>query len=266
MKKYFLSVFLLMSASAQALQIPKAGALDPRMQTATYHPNQVYAIKSSVGRAVLVQLEEDERLTEETGLLGMGDAQAWNLAVKGNNILFKPLVANPDTNLLITTNKRTYAFALSVNTNANQANTYVLRFRYPDTERANYLAKLKAQEQAKRITDTERRAKAVNNQYWGYGDIALKPTAMYDDGRFTYLEFDNQNALPAFYKVNADQSEALVNFHVEGKTVVIHELSEKFILHLGQSVLGIENRGFSQGAFNAQGAHDPQQIRVLKTQ
>ena len=82
--------------SAQALSIPQGSKADPRIQTVTYNADNVINIRAKVGRAVLVQLEEDEHLDED-GLLGMGDSQAWNLAVKGNNILFKPTTANPDT-------------------------------------------------------------------------------------------------------------------------------------------------------------------------
>ena len=40
----------------------------------------------------------------------------------------------------------------------------------------------------------------------------------------------------------ADGTEMLLNSHVEGDTVVIHETAKHFVLRLGKSVLGLENR------------------------
>lgn len=261
-----LAAFLLVSTSANALVVPTGSKLDPRIQTATYNASQVYHIKAAVGRAVLVQLEEGETLDEETGLLGMGDSQAWNLAVKGNNILFKPLVNNPDTNLIVNTNKRTYVFQLSVDGKAGQANTYVLRFHYPDTTVAKQQALLAKQQQVQNLLDGEYvHADRSNENYWGYGDAELKPTAMYDDGKFTYLDFNHNKDLPTIYKIMPDGTEALVNMHVKGHTVIVHELAQTFILRLGDKVLGIDNRGFNAtGYFNRLGTGSNAEARLIK--
>ncbi|MCT6881679.1 MAG: TrbG/VirB9 family P-type conjugative transfer protein, partial [Snodgrassella alvi] len=72
--------------------IPAGSSRDSRIQTAVYHNNQVYHIRGQIGRAVLVQLEDGETLSGESSALGMGDSDAWKVAVKGNNIIFKPTV------------------------------------------------------------------------------------------------------------------------------------------------------------------------------
>lgn len=261
-----MTAFLLAITSANALVIPQGSKLDPRIQTATYNPSQVYHVKAAVGKAVLVQFENGEVLDEASGLLGMGDSQAWSLAVKGNNILFKPLVTSPDTNLIVNTNKRTYVFQLSVKQKLSQADTYVLRFFYPDTTRAKQHAELAKQQQAQAILDGEHvYVDRKNKNYWGYGAKALAPTAMYDDGRFTYIEFKNNRDMPSIYKVMSDGTESLVNFHVKGYTVVVHELAKTFILRLGNDVLGIENRGFnSSGYFNHTGTSSDNTVRLVK--
>ena len=255
--------------TAQALSIPQGSKSDPRIQTVTYSADNVINIRAKVGRAVLVQLEEDEHLDDD-GLLGMGDSQAWNLAVKGNNILFKPTTANPDTNLLVTTNKRTYAFQLTVDESSNQAPTYILRFRYPDTQKAKQQAAAKKQAQAHKVFMGEFNKldiKIANKEYWGYGDKVLAPTAMYDDGRFTYLEFKNGRDLPSVYKIMPDGTESLLNTHVKGATLIIHELNSRFVLRLGNNVLGVDNRGFNaSGSFNHTGAADPRKVRLIKEQ
>jgi len=259
---------IFMAGQANALSVPKGSSSDPRIQTVTYSPNNVVHIRAQIGRAVLVQLEADERLDGDSAALGMGDAEAWKLNVRGNNIIFKPTAPNPETNLIVTTNKRTYVFQLSIDGRGRQAPTYVLRFRYPDTQRANVAAQRAKNDQAHEILSGKKLRPNVvraNQNYWGYGDKALTPTAMYDDGRFTYLEFDNGRDMPSIYKIMPDGTESLVNLHVEGNTVVVHELSNKFVLRLGNTVLGVDNRGFNvRGRFNQTGSGLDGRVRIVK--
>ena len=261
-----------LSASASAAVVPTASVKDSRIQTVMYSPNDVVHVRARIGNAVLVQLEDDERLNgDETAALGMGDASAWKLSVKGNNIIFKPAAASPDTNMIITTNKkRTYVFDLSTSASKGkkaQATTYVLRFIYPDT--AAYKARAEAEKQARALEQLRLAGQGPNAKhnydYWGTGDKALAPTAAYDNGRFTYFSFDNGRELPLIYKVMDDGTEALLNSHVDGDTVVVHETGKRYVLRLGKSVLGLENRGYNEnGSFNRTGSGNRDFVRLSK--
>ncbi|WP_314934160.1 P-type conjugative transfer protein VirB9 [Neisseria elongata] len=261
-----------LSASASAVVVPTASVKDSRIQTVMYSPNDVVHVRARIGNAVLVQLEDDERLNgDETAALGMGDASAWKLSVKGNNIIFKPAAASPDTNMIITTNKkRTYVFDLSTSASKGkkaQATTYVLRFIYPDT--AAYKARAEAEKQARALEQLRLAGQGPNAKhnydYWGTGDKALAPTAAYDNGRFTYFSFDNGRELPLIYKVMDDGTEALLNSHVDGDTVVVHETAKRYVLRLGKSVLGLENRGYNEnGSFNRTGSGNRDFVRLSK--
>ena len=251
-----------LSASASAVVVPTASVKDSRIQTVMYSPNDVVHVRARIGNAVLVQLEDDERLNgDETAALGMGDASAWKLSVKGNNIIFKPAAASPDTNMIITTNKkRTYVFDLSTSASKGkkaQATTYVLRFIYPDT--AAYKARAEAEKQARALEQLRLAGQGPNAKhnydYWGTGDKALAPTAAYDNGR----------ELPLIYKVMDDSTEALLNSHVDGDTVVVHETAKRYVLRLGKSVLGLENRGYNEnGSFNRTGSGNRDFVRLSK--
>ncbi len=252
--------------SASALAIPKGSSKDPRIQTVTYHPDDVVQIRSKVGDAVLVQLEADESISGENALLGSGDSGAWKLAVRGNNIIFKPSAPSPATNMLIATNKRTYAFSL-VLAGKKQQPTYILRFRYPDS--VSEKNRLEAERQAKALDRLRRiggsRKVTQNTNYWAYGSKELAPTAAYDNGRFTYLSFDNGRELPLIYKVMEDGTEALLNTHQEGDTVVIHETAAKFHLRLGKRVLAVENRSYNpNGMFNRTGTDSDTSVRLSR--
>lgn len=273
MKLTALLLMGLLPAVSGAVSVPKGSAKDGRIQTVVYNPDDVIHVHARIGEAVLIQLEDGELLTgDPTSGLGMGDTEAWNLAVRGNNLYMKPVASAPATNMLITTSKkRTYAFDLSLTGKKNgkyvQKPTYILRFVYPDT--AAYKARAEAQKQAKaleKIKGTRHRSSVqYNYNYWGKGNKALAPTAAYDNGRFTYFSFDNGRELPLIYKVMADGTEMLLNSHVEGDTVVIHETAKHFVLRLGKSVLGLENRSFDeQGTFNRTGTGNHDFVRISR--
>jgi type IV secretion system protein VirB9 len=250
--------------SALACVITSAHA-DLRIQTEQYDKSRVYNVYTKVGRTSLIQLEDDETLTvSRSSVLGMGDADAWTLSARGNNIIFKPSQVNPDTNLIFVTNKRTYVIDLS-NVAKGGLPTYLLRFTYPDTEAA------KAALEAKRAQVTAA-AKAekieVNTDYVWRGDNALlKPTAAWDDGRFTRLVYDNAAELPVFSKVLPDGTEALVNASIDPedkKTVIIQEVGRTLRGRLGNEVIEIINRNYKVPKFNVTGSGIPGAVRVEK--
>lgn len=241
---------------------------DNRIRTETYSKERVYPIYSQVGKAVLIQLEDDEQLKGESSALGMGDSEAWTVGVRGNNIIFKPKAEKPVTNMIVVSNKRTYAFDLKI-AGGKYEPTYIMRFRYPDTARKQQQAERDKQNKALQIlfgSSTLRLPESGNNTlYYGQGDKKLAPTAMWDNGRFTYLRFNNGRDMPSAYRVEQDGTETLLNTHIEDDTVVIHEVNEKIILRLGRSVLLLENRGYrSQGTFNRSGTDDNQSVRIIK--
>ncbi len=247
---------------------------DSRIRTETYSKERVYPIYAQVGKAALVQLEADEQLQGEATALGMGVSEAWSVGVRGNNIVFKPKHESHVTNMIVVSNKRTYAFDLK-QADANNPPTYILRFHYPDTV-AQQKAIAREKQEAQRakqdralqtLTDTEAVHDVMlsNNLYFGKGNKKLAPTSMWDNGRFTYLKFNNGRDMPAIYRVEVDGSETLLNTHIEHDTTVIHEVNEKIILRLGRAVLLIENRGFNpQGKFNHTGTDDNQSVRLIK--
>lgn len=264
------AVFLsTVTTSVHALAIPTGSKHDARVQTVTYSPYNVTKITAQVGKAVLVQLENDESLDEKdpNATLAVGDALGWTLSVHGNNIVFKPAVDKSDTNMVVVTNKRTYLFQLEVNNEALNP-TYALRFHYPDTAKQKQDEFKEKQNQAFDIlTGKNMRLNVTikNQDYWGFGDKGIAPTAIYDDGTFTYFEFNNGKNLPVIYKKMPDGTEALTNRHVQGDTVIVHELNKDFVLRLGNSALGIENRGFNEhGRFNNLGTNEKNAVRIIK--
>ena len=248
---------------ADAATVGYPSPKDPRIQIATYSPDEVYKVYIQKGSATLIQLEADE--SPEKGLAGFGDSEAWTVGIRDSNIVIKPKADNPDTNVVIVTNKRSYVFSL-ITTPENVKPTFLLRFRYPDTE-----AKLKAAElEKKRLAEEKRKndnapPEKKNEAYSMAGDFKIAPTAAWDNGLFTTLQYADSREMPAVFKKTADGTEAIVNSHVEGDRLVIHETNNIFILRLGELVLGVYNDAYDPyGQFNARGTTVKDAIRVEK--
>ena len=206
----------------------------------------------------------------------MGDAQAWNMAVKGNNLIFKPTATSPATNLTVITDKRTYVFDLSLAGCIRgkkkrcleiQQPTYLLRFHYPTEEEKARRKRAAQQERALNMMvkfGLSKETAKLNYLYYGKGDKAIAPSAIWDDGRFTYIQYADNRDLPAVYKINPDGSEMLVNSHMEEDVIVVHETAPKLIIRLGESVLGVENKGYKTGQYNRLKTNQPDAVRINK--
>jgi type IV secretion system protein VirB9 len=268
---------------ARALETPHSCGSDPHIQCATYDPDQAYRVSTMAGRVVMIQFESGEHIINSGE--GIGDAKAWHVAINDSGALLKPGALQPDTNLVLVTNRRTYSLSL-VDVSAAQPATWMLRFDYPDTR-----ARAAAAEQRRldavsaalggqrangraipaSIVNSVGAANAVsvvstpvpNTQYMMRGDRALAPTALWDDGRFTYFKYATARDLPTIFTKLPDGGEATANFHMEGDTVVVHEVSKAFVIRYGQSVLGIRNDGYSpDGHYNRAGSSVPGSARI----
>ena len=270
----FLFPALLSGSIAYAASIPNHAHQDSRIQYVDYDPDNVVKIRAKIGHTVTVQLDKSE--DAEKGVVAMGDAQAWNMAVKGNNLIFKPTATSPATNLTVITDKRTYVFDLSLagcikgkkkRCVATQEPTYLLRFHYPTEEEKARKKRAAQQERALNMMvkfGLSKETAQLNYLYYGKGDKAIAPSAIWDDGRFTYIQYADNRDLPAVYKINPDGSEMLVNSHMEEDVIVVHETAPKLIIRLGESVLGVENKGYKTGQYNRLKTNQPDAVRINK--
>ena len=267
---------------ACALDTPQSCGADPHIQCATFDPNQVYRLATLPGRAVMVQLEPGERVMDKGA--GIGDGKAWNMSISDNWVMLKQAAPQPTSNLILVTNRRTYALSL-VSASRGQPVTWMLRFDYPDTraQASSTLARRQAvvaaalgasQPVSGPVGAAATTTMAVsgiaastgpNQRYFMRGSLELAPTAAWDDGRFTYFRYATAHDLPKVFSILPDGTEATANFHMEGDTVVVHETAKQFVIRYGQAVLGIRNDGYSPiGRYNASGSSVPGSARLMR--
>lgn len=276
MKKLLIaSLSLILLSGAMAETIPEPGAADPRVRVVTYNAKNVVRLNTFFGVSTHIKFSESEQIKD----VAVGDDLAWKVIPRGNNLFIKPTAKEGDTNITVVTNRRIYQFVAVVLTEKNQkawANReliYSLSFRYPDEEDANSNARAKAEAEKARREDVKNRLTRApsrsghNMDYWVAGHQEVSPSGAYDDGRFTYLIFNNNSAMPAVYETDETGKESLVNTHVtSGNTIVIHRLAERITLRKGDFVASVWNKSYDStgGANNLTGTVAPDVERVIK--
>jgi type IV secretion system protein VirB9 len=239
---------LLGAQTAQAVQTPRPGKADARVRTIDYDPLQVVRVTGVYRTAIQILFGEDETILH----VAVGDATAWDVAAEKNILFIKPKAAHGLTDLIVTTARpngasRNYTFELSTKARTERASLYVLRFGYPDDLKAAARAAILSEEQIllAKLSALKLERGAVegarNLAYRVQGAIALQPSEVSDNGRFTILRFPAGQAVPAIYQVTPDGSESLVPFDVRGEFVVIHGTARQFRLRRGHDVLCIYN-------------------------
>lgn len=229
---------------AHSESIPIAGAVDPRIRTAFYDPNQVYELFGFVGFHLDLEFAPDERFVG----LSAGDPKALSYGAHGNVLTIRPKVAHDEMNLTVTTTAHRYYFDYTIAPRPGRDEPqvmYAVRFTYPPppvttpkARRGERIAKNFARAEAERSKNTD---------YWYCGSPAIKPSAVYDDGIETHIRYGAREELPAIFIRHADRTESLLNFTVEGDEVVIHRVARRFVVRRGSLTGCIVNKDFTGG-------------------
>jgi type IV secretion system protein VirB9 len=87
---------------------------------------------------------------------------------------------------------------------------------------------------------------------WSYsmevlpGGEDISPTLVFDDGRFTYFLFPPNREIPAIFYFSPLGEETRINFHMEKDLAVVQRMGRRFVLRLGDAVVGIWNESYDK--------------------
>lgn len=252
------SLFMLLSRYVNAETMGASSFMDSRVQTAIYTPDNVFRVQTVVGRASLIQFPPNETVNEASGLIISGDPGAWELGANlaGNMVAIKPITElEPDTNLIINTNRHTYLIELKLVKDKAQM-TYALRFTYPEPIGVKKMV-------AERDLNPNPCSGAMNRAYQRRGDKELSPYEAWDNGTFTCFRFPANVPRPVVYQVLPDGTETLVNTRNVQNIIVVHGVGTLFRFRLNMLVLEVKTRQQLGGFYNYNGTTTGD-IRVVK--
>jgi type IV secretion system protein VirB9 len=239
---------------------PAAGKLDDRVRFVDFAPYQVTRIISTLRASVQVEFATDEDIIH----VALGNAIAWEVAVKGNLLFLKPRELQPSTNMHVVTQKadksqRTYQLEITAvrpELTDKLKPFFLVKFRYPadDETRAKVERQAKADAaksgEAERILTTQELSGPKNYAYTAQGEAYFEPSAVSDNGKVTTFEFPDNTEIPAIFLAKDDGSETLVAKSVKGHTVIVHATSAKFVLRRGFEAICIFNEAYTPDGFD----------------
>ena len=214
------------AANAAAKLEPAADGFINAVQVYPYSKGALYQLYAAVNQVTDITLEAGEKLVSASA----GDTVRWIVAdtTSGEgkavqvHILVKPIAADLTTNLIITTDRRTYHLELNATDKTYMAS---VSWTYPPAD----LIALKRDVDPgwSASVDSGPDLSALNFRYRIEGNAPWKPRRAFDDGSKVYIQFPSglkQGEAPPLFVIGGDGQPALVNYRVKGTTYIVDRL------------------------------------------
>ena len=199
------------------------------IQVYPYTKGALYQLYAAVNQVTDIALEAGEKLVS----VSAGDTVRWVVGDTSSgegkeaqvHILVKPIGADLDTNLVITTDRRTYHLEMRSSPSTYMAS---VSWTYPAAELVS-IRKQRAETEAvaAAVADTGVNIDQLQFRYRIEGDAPWKPRQVFDDGAKVYIRFPSglaQSEAPPLFVIGPDGKPALVNYRVRGTTYIVDRL------------------------------------------
>ncbi|MDC7810694.1 P-type conjugative transfer protein TrbG [Sphingomonas koreensis] len=235
------------AANRAALREPSRDGYINAVQVYPYSEGTLYRLYAAPERVTDIMLQAGEAIVSvaagDTVRWTVGDTTSGSGESKRVHILLKPFAAGLSTNLVITTDRRTYHLHLQSTAASAMA---ALSWSYPQDELVA-IRRREAEARAATPVASGLTVESLNFSYAIGGDKpAWRPIRAFDDGRQTYIEFSPNIAVgeaPPLFVIGDDGEAQLVNYRVAGRYYVVDRLFGAAELRLGgkkQKVVRIE--------------------------
>ncbi|WP_443025145.1 P-type conjugative transfer protein TrbG [Sphingomonas sp. QA11] len=224
-------------ANRAATQQPLAQAFVNAMQVYPFSDGTIYQVYTAPGAVTDIALQPAEGLISvaagDTVRWVIGDTTSGAGIDKRTHILVKPFASGLATNLVITTDRRSYHLQLTATSRTAMA---ALCWTYPADQ---LIALRKAADQTTAAAPVAE-GLSVDSLHFNYvvsGDQpAWRPLRAFDDGRQTFVEFPAAIAVgeaPPLFIVGPTGEAELVNYRVRGRFYVVDRIFDSAELRLG---------------------------------
>jgi type IV secretion system protein TrbG len=208
------------------------------------------ATAPSIVCAVLQVCDVELQAGEQVNSVNLGDTARWLVepAVSGagasetQHLIIKPLDVGLETNLVVTTDRRTYHIQLRSHRTAYMARVV---FTYPEDAAAKWRAvarRAEATRAASVLPTTGQSLDALAFNYAIDGAAPWKPVRVYNDGVKTIIEMPRamqQTEAPSLLVVRKDgdpkndADKLIVNYRLQGDRFIVDQVFDKAVLIAG---------------------------------
>lgn len=225
------------TANRLATMEPAAQGFLNAVQVYPFADGAIYHVITAPERVTDIALQAGETLVAvasgDTVRWVIGDTTSGSGAEKRTHVLVKPFSAGLATNLVITTDRRSYHIAL---TSIPRTAMAALSWTYPQ----DALIALKRATAAAETAAPVAAGIAVEQLHFNYavsGDRpSWRPLRAFDDGRQTFIEFPatlGVGEAPPIFLLDTKGEAQLVNYRVKGRFYVVDRIFDVAELRLG---------------------------------
>ena len=225
-------------ANADARVEPAKDGYINAIQVYPYTKGALYQLYAAPAQITDIALEPGEKLVSvsagDTVRWVVGDTTSGEGREAQVHILVKPIGTDLLTNLVITTDRRTYHLEMR-----SSASTYMasVSWTYPASELlALKKQRAEADVTAGAVVDAGINIEQLKFRYRIEGDAPWRPLRVFDDGTKVYIQFPSglaQSEAPPLFVIGPDAKPALVNYRVRGTTYIVDRLFAAAELRLG---------------------------------
>ena len=224
-------------ANDEARVAPSREGYVNAIQVWPFTDGALYQVYTSPGRVTVIALQEGEELVTvsagDTVRWIVGDTTSGTGLAQRVNVMVKPTRTGLKTNMVITTNRRTYLIELSSTPQAWMAS---VSWDYP-RDRMVALQKQARDAQAAAPVDAGLSLENLRFRYAISGDSPpWKPLRAFDDGQKVYIQFPGgiaQGELPPLFVIGPQGDGQLVNYRFRAPYYIVDRLFGAAELRLG---------------------------------
>ncbi len=238
------------AANRNAVREAESDGFVNAVQVFPYAEGALYRLLTAPERVSDIALQPGEMIVSvaagDTARWTVGDTTSGSGPARRVHVLVKPYAAGLATNLVITTDRRTYHLQLE-STSATAMTA--MSWTYPEDE----LLAINRQEARAQGAAPVADGFVVEQLNFGYAIAGDKPDwrplRAFDDGHQTYIEFPPgiaQGEAPPLFLVNEDGKGELVNYRMSGRFYIVDRLFDAAELRLGgkkQKVVRVTRQG-----------------------
>lgn len=223
-------------ANVEARAASRSDRFEGGVQVFAWSPGRVYEVWTSPLRVTTLTLGEGETLIAkaagDTVRWQVGEARSGDAVAGRTHVLLKPLQRGLETNLVLTTDRRVYLVALK--SGAPEAFNPAIAWDTPSPAAAADLVEPEPMPESGPV----RPQGPLNARYAieGRARAAWTPTAVFDDGRRTFLVFGpglEATEAPALFVIGPDGDAQYVNYRQSGGLFIADRLFDRAELRIG---------------------------------
>jgi len=206
---------LTLAAAAQS-QAPRPLDFDPRIETLEWRTGAELPLRTTAGGNLMMVFGPGEAI--QSVVVGDPSAVEVSVAPQADSLTVHTLRAPRDTSITVRTQLRDYRFKVTMGPPNNVA--YAVRFAFEGGAPA--------------APEPVLPPRSATQDYVLKGEASLRPSRVTDDGAKTYIEWPDDQALPAVFALNVQGEEETVDSYMRQGVMVIDQTYPRLVFRIGK--------------------------------